>query len=292
MCRRRSIGLKLFHLILPLLFCAGLANAQTTYLGSYTWTSEDWWVGGLSGLEVSENGTRFVAISDHAQLVFGEFGRSQDAITGIQSRKRWLHNESDHRLTEHWADGEGLVMDAAGNFYVSFERHHRVWKYDATPGLPSPLPANPLFETHQTNASLEALAMDGDGAIITIPERSGLERIPYPVYRFKDGEWSVPFTLPRSGKFVVTGADFGPDGRLYILERDNIGFWFRSRIRRFDPDGTNEETVLQTFYGTHDNLEGISVWRDLQNRIRMTLVSDDNFLDIQVTEFVEYSIDS
>jgi len=39
---------------------------------------------------------------------------------------------------------------------------------------------------------------------------------------------------------------------------------------------------------THDNLEGVSVWRDADGALRATLVSDDNFRFLQQTEIVEY----
>jgi hypothetical protein len=113
------------------------------------------------------------------------------------------------------------------------------------------------------------------------------------VYRFKAGKWDIPFSVPRRGRFLIAGADIGPDGRLYVLERD---FWvlggFSSRVRRFEIKGDtleNETEVMRSFAGKHDNLEGISVWRDATG-LRMTLVSDDNFSRLQRTEIVEYRL--
>jgi hypothetical protein len=50
----------------------------------------------------------------------------------------------------------------------------------------------------------------------------------------------------------------------------------------------SEETVLETSLGTHDNLEGVSVWVDTKGRTRLTFISDDNFMPFQKTEVVEY----
>jgi hypothetical protein len=76
----------------------------------------------------------------------------------------------------------------------------------------------------------------------------------------------VPFTIERRGEFLPVGADFGPDGLFYLLERRFLGiFGLQSRVRRFAIDGDTigaEETLLETRPWTHDNLEGISVWRD------------------------------
>ena len=69
----------------------------------------------------------------------------------------------------------------------------------------------------------------------------------------------------RDGDFLVVDADFGPDGKLYVLERDFGWLGFRTRVRRFalGPDGLGDEvTLLETPFGELDNMEGISVWRD------------------------------
>jgi hypothetical protein len=48
--------------------------------------------------------------------------------------------------------------------------------------------------------------------------------------------------------------------------------------------------VLETKTGDFDNLEGISVWRDATGAIRVTMVSDDNFMFFQQTQLVEFSL--
>ena len=67
---------------------------------------------------------------------------------------------------------------------------------------------------------------------------------------------------------------------------------FRTRVRSFDLTGQDERLELQTGIGTHDNLEGIDVWRDAEGRMRVTMISDDNLRPlIQRTEFVDYLLD-
>lgn len=89
------------------------------------------------------------------------------------------------------------------------------------------------------------------------------------------------------------GADIGPDGRFYLLEREFTGVGFRSRVRRFDMSDTaltNEITLIESHLLRHDNLEGISVWRDAAGALRLTMISDDNFNFFQRTELVEYTV--
>src|SRR5690606_34680041 len=98
----------------------------------------------------------------------------------------------------------------------------------------------------------------------------------FPVFRFRNGAWDQPFTLPRRGGFLPVGADIGPDGRFYLLERELSSiFGFKSRVRRFDLSETGltgEVTLLETASGTHDNLEGLAVWRDGAGAIRLTMI--------------------
>ena len=50
-------------------------------------------------------------------------------------------------------------------------------------------------------------------------------------------------------------------------------------------------TLLRTRFGALDNMESLAAWRDPQGRIRVTLLSDDNFFPLQRTMFAEYILD-
>jgi hypothetical protein len=112
------------------------------------------------------------------------------------------------------------------------------------------------------------------------------------VYRRIPGEdWTQAFTMPVDPEFAPVGADFGPDGKLYLLERAiyPFGFYSRVRVMTVEMEGVSGiETVLQTRLGTHGNLEGLSVWQDPAGQIRLTMVSDDNYLPFMRSQLVEY----
>ncbi|MCZ4259274.1 esterase-like activity of phytase family protein [Limimaricola sp. G21655-S1] len=277
-------------MILAALLSGGAPSQQhADYIGSHVWPESEHEAGGFSAIET--DGTGFVAISDRAWIVDGRFIRDAEGrITGVEIlRSEPLRSGREGIMTGHLADSEGLAIGADGRRWVSFEARARV-RSETGPDGPEVLPRPKAFRKMQLNSALEALAVDAAGALYTIPERSGRLDTPFPVYRWKNGRWTVPFTLPRRDSFLVTGADFGPDGKLYVLERDFVGIGFRSRVSRFEADGTGEELLLETAVGVHDNLEGISVWRDDLGRIRLTMVSDDNFRFFQTTEFVEYAL--
>ena len=268
------------------------SQQQADYIGSYVWPESAHRSGGFSAIETEADGLGFITVSDRARMIDGRFERDAEGrITGIDiARSEPLRSGREGIMTAHLADSEGLTIGADGRRWISFEGKARV-RSETGPDGPEVLPRPEAFPHMQFNSALEALAVDEAGALYTIPERSGRIDKPFPVYRWKDGQWTIPFSLPRRDNFLVTGADFGPDGRLYLLERDFAGIGFRSRVRRFAPDGTGEEVLLETGVGVHDNLEGISVWRDDLGRIRLTMVSDDNFRFFQRTEFVEYALD-
>lgn len=271
-------------------------NLPTGYVGSYTWVSGDARMGGMSAIEMDATGTAFVALSDRGGWTRGRLSRDADgSITGIEAEPvRLLLANENKPLSWARSDSEGLAVAADGTAYVSFEGVARVLRYRDIAGLAENLPTPPAFRAMQRNSSLEALAIGPDGALYTLPERSGGESKPFPVFRFRDDKWSQPFTIARRGSFLPVGADFGPDGRLYLLERQFRGIMgFASRVRRFTlgPAGiTAEETVLETRPGQHDNLEGIAVWRDGTGAIRLSMISDDNFRFFQRTEIVEYRL--
>lgn len=294
----RAVLIALVALVPALGLAAALAGGgndtpRVQYLGSFTWRMDDAAFGGFSGLEVSDDGGAFLALGDRSVIVSGRFERSGDRIAGVlPGPLRDLPGTKGQVLPESHFDAEGLALRPDGRVFVSFEGRHRVWSYPTLDAAQA-LPDSPYFRGFQPNAGLEALAIDEFGWLYAMPERSGRLTNPFPVYRLRKGQWEIPFRLPRHGGFLPVGADFGPDGRLYVLEREFTGLGFRSRVRRLTIGPVRidqDDTLLETPTGRHDNLEGLAVWRDSADRIRLTMISDDNFRFFQRTEFVEYAV--
>jgi hypothetical protein len=267
------------------------ARPQPGWLGTYVWSESREDFGGFSGLELGPDGLGFAALSDRANLVNGRLSRGADGVVdgvAITSFAPVL-GPGGGELGRSRGDSEGLAIAPDGAIYTSFEGDARV-RVEARDGLPPALlPSHPDFARLRENNALEALAIDGDGRLWTIPEWPPEGNAAFPVYRLDGTEWTIPFRLPLRDGFSVTDADVGPDGRLYVLERDFTGLGFRSRLRRLNLDGTGEETLFTTATGTHDNLEGLEVWRDAEG-LRATMISDDNFRFFQETQLVDYRL--
>lgn len=285
---------QMIRYLLIMLCCATPVSAQhLEHVSSIELQSNQENFGGLSGLHVFDGGETFLAISDAGRFLRGKLTRTNGKLSGGSLGQLInMIGVDGTRYSGLNADSEGLALDAAGNIYVSYESNHRVRKFEDVDKPALSIPKADAFKTLQRNSSLEALAAAPDGTLYTLPERSGdLER-PFPVWRFANGKWREYAKIPRRGRFLTVGADIGPDGRFYLLERDFRGLLgFGTRVRSFEmtPKGLQDEkNLLQSGLGEHDNLEGISVWQDETGSLRVTMVSDDNFQFFQTTELVEY----
>ena len=274
----------------------GLAIDTTpaTFLSSYHWTKEREGFGGYSGITLTPDGSGFVILSDRAHVIEGTIFRHNDRIIGIRSSETtWLDFPDALFDNSPARDTEGLARDSDGRLYFSLESDNRIIRQN-TDGTWSALPANPAIDALPANRGLEALAIGPDSAVYAIPEVSDDLQTPFPVFRYRSGDgWDTPLSVTRSGGWLPVGADVGPDGRLYVLERGFAGFGFSSRVRRFDLSSSGAldgEVLLATETRQHDNLEGLSVWAASDGSLRLTMVSDDNFLFLQKTEIVEYAL--
>ncbi len=274
---------------------AARSAGPAVFVSRLVWTMDDPAFGGWSGLEVSADGDSFTAVSDRGWITEGRFrrGASGRLIAVDAAPIRRLDDTPDRFIGQEVRDAEGLAVSPAGRVFVAFEGVRRVIAYpDARGQNPVVLPIYRDFIGLAPNTSLEALAIGPDGALYTLPEAVHGDG-PFPVFRFDGRRWQVFARVSDlQDGFAPVGADIGPDGRFYLLERKfrrDVGF--ASRVRRFEltAEGLGGETLLlRTRPGTHDNLEGLAVWRDPAGRLRLTMVSDDNFGRWQNTEIVEY----
>ncbi|WP_146347107.1 esterase-like activity of phytase family protein [Phaeobacter marinintestinus] len=267
---------------------------RAEYLGSYEWTGAGGWFGGFSAIELDPDGLGLFALTDRGFFARALIDREAGLIADITVDEWWwLRSSTGGRLSKGITDAEGLDIEPDGTMHISFEGSHRVATYDTPDSAAQVRSRAATFAGMGANKSLEALAQDDQGRLYTLPEGSRDAHGGIPVYRLENDRWTVPFSLPSSRGFQPVGADFGPDGRFYLLERGFSVIGFRTQLRRwsFGADGPEAEaTLIRTAFGTHDNLEGLSIWRDEVGILRATMISDDNFKSFQRTEIVEYAL--
>ncbi len=241
---------------------------------------------------MAPDGGSAVALGDRAGFVSLRFARADGLISAVEYR--------DARpIKVIGPDAEGLAIAPDGTIYATLEIHPRLLRWRPGQAAPATLPLPSAVKDLSGNAGLEGLAIAPDGALWTLPEAADWSG-DYPLWRRGSDEWERVGGIPGGGRLPVlgyraVGLDFDDRGRLYLLERRvSLKIGFQSRIRRLTLDAGNRidgiETLIETEPRQHDNLEGISAWRDPAGRLRLTLVSDDNYLFFQATQFVEYAV--
>jgi hypothetical protein len=258
--------------------------------------------GGWSGFDVSADGGTFWAVTDRGYRVQGALRREDGRLVGIDAGPATRLAPLRRQSAPEPADSEGLDAGGPdGAVTVSHEGWTRLRVYRPGERHATWVRDLPDWARFPKNAGLEALARDGAGRVFTLPERPTAPGGTFPLLRYDPrpnwaaGTWDVAAHITADGGWAAVGADFGPDGAFYLLERQIVPPGFRSRIRRFDladapsdPLPSLRGTVIyRSPFGRHGNLEGIGIWRDRAGRLRATMVSDDNGLRLMRGEIVE-----
>jgi hypothetical protein len=186
-----------------------------------TWRENHPDFGGFSAVEVLDEGSRFVAVTDRGYWATGEMQREDGRLVGIvMTGIGPLLGVRGAPLTGRDADAEAIARGPDGAFYLAFEAHHRIRRYPEIGGPAEHVEGHPDFPRLQTNSGLEALAIDAQGTIYAIPERSGALDRPFPVFRKRDGRgtgsfrWSArassssqaPISAPTAGSTSSSGS--------------------------------------------------------------------------------------
>lgn len=250
-------------------------------------------IGGISSLEWHDG--LLYAVSDDGKWLTIEPDEFDGRLIDVLAITRGdLNDERGRRLRDKEdADAEAITRDAAGNWLVSFERRHRVWRYDDLAegaGVDLEYPPSILFGA-QGNSGIETLAQAGD-KLLVCGEWAGTDRenCSFVV----DGgevafEVAPPPELAEQGG-VPTDAACGTDGTCYILFRSYVqGQGNRAAIVAELAEGGNETVATLLPPLTLDNFEGLAL-REQFGKTFLYLASDDNFSENQRTLLMKFEI--
>lgn len=264
--------------------------------------------GGLSGLRIERDGSRFLAVSDSGRWLRGRIVYSAATPSGIAEAEMapMLGADGARLAARGWWDTESLATDDVGNVYVGIERVHRIVKFDfAKNGFKArgvPIAVPPEFKNMPSNKGIEALALAPKdhplaGTLIAISE-ADLDAAGNIRAYFLGGPAPGTFAVKRTDEFDVTDATFLPGGDLLILERRFS--WLRGaavRIRRIAAGALRPGAIVdgeQLLYGDInqevDNFEGLGVHRTAAGETVLTIISDNNFSPLQRTLLMQFTL--
>ncbi|MCH8490437.1 MAG: esterase-like activity of phytase family protein [Oceanicaulis sp.] len=282
---------------------------QLTYRGGLVLTSPDPAFGGFSALELNEDGTRLLAVSDRGQWLVADIIHDADGAPLALDKARMapLRDFDGAPFQGRWADAEGLAHWSDGVYLVSFERHHRVesyilgedWSLIGSANA-TRLPPPPGAETLADNGSLEALAVQSGAAWVGVEYPRGVTGV-HTVFRYDlsdPGAGATEHAIQLAPGFGLVAFAEPGDGQLIAVQR----FWHRDIGNRIRISRISEAAILDprnrpagellaeiTPDMTVDNIEGAAVV-SIDGRQRLYLISDDNFSATQRTLLMSFDL--
>jgi hypothetical protein len=263
--------------------------------------------GGLSSLRLDASGERLIAASDRGRWFTGRIvyrGKEMVGLTEVETAP--MLGADGRTLASHgWFDTESMARD--GNWiYVGIERANRIVRFDfgrnglraraETVLAPADIRKLPY------NSGLEALVavpkgLPLAGSLIAISER-GLDGDGNIKAYLIGGPSPGMFAVRRTESFDISDAALLPGGDLLLLERkftmmNGIGIRIRRIARATIALGAvvDGPSIFDADLGQEiDNFEGLDVHVTAEGDTVLTLVSDDNFLAIQRTLLLQFTL--
>lgn len=303
------------------------AVGQLIYRGGLVLRGGPVGFGGLSAIDISDDGTRLTALSDNGawytlQLTYGAAGAAAgDVVAARHLATARLTDQQGRPLQgKRGSDAEGLARLAGGELVVSFERDHRLLRYPpAEPPFsrpPTALVRPPGLERAPSNSGAEALTELADGRLLVIAEDLAAEDLAAEDLAAEapavdgsavgkigaawigDGRTWTRLGYRLTPPFKPTGAALLPDGDVVVIERSfSIFTGVMMRLVRIGagtlipgaPISGRELARLQPPQ-TVDNFEGVAARRGDNGETLLYLVSDNNFSALQRTLLMVFEL--
>ncbi len=274
------------------------------YVGGVELTSGNTDFGGLSGLSVTPDGQSITAVSDRGFWFTARLTRdARGELTGVRDTALFPIRDRDGdpvaiRTQTH--DAEALAREG-DTMIVSFERRHRLWRYDARTletARADVLPTPPGLIGARINGGIEALAVLGPGRYLAVAEELETPDGNLRGWLFDDGAWRELAYEQQPG-WKPTDFTLLPDGDVLATERhfSRLG-GFTSQIRRIPrasiaPGALLQGKVIAEFAAPvlTDNFEGLANFRGADGHIYLLVVSDNNFTPLQRTVLLQFRLE-
>lgn len=269
------------------------------YRGGLHLISDDDRFGGFSGLLVSEDGNRLVALTDRGARLYANLQYDgKGTLTGLDNIDMGALAGPDGRPLQgkEWSDAEALAPGTLGEIIIAFERRHRIWGYEANSPLPFDLHQPDELSAAPKNKGIEALALLPDQRLFALTEGFG---DPMGVLGWVSHEegWSV-LTYELDGGFQPTGAATLPSGDVIVIERLNSvreNWAARLKVisgRTIQPGASLKgETIAELRPPLNvDNFEAVSAIKGQNGETLIYILSDDNFRPQQRTLLMMFAL--
>lgn len=269
-----------------------------TWRGGIELSSPSRHFGGWSGLRVSPDGTRLLAVSDAGVWMRGDIAYEKSKPIGLErtfiAPLKALSGQKLRRTRDRDAEAIALLSGTlkSGKALIAFEQNDRVGIFAIAKGqLKKParyLKLPSLVRNKLGRDGVEALTVFKGGrykgAILFFLEETKDARGDHHGWLMHKGRAS-PIWLKDIGGFAVTDCVGLSDGSIVVLERRfRWSEGVKMRLRRLKGADIKPgarlvgETLLEADMGYQiDNMEGVAAHRDENGTTVLTLISDNNF---------------
>ena len=202
--------------------------------------------GGFSGLALSADGNRLLAVSDEGWWLTARLLYDNDNLAGLADpfMAPLLDRSGKRAASKRGRDAEALTLLRPGlldgRVAVGFERRPRVELFDLgkdkLAARPVVVPSPSAIRAGPENAELEGLAFIAEGpmadSFIAISERQLDDKGNIRGWVFGRNRTTFGFTVTRLADFDVTDVAIMPGGDLLLLERSFNGLFPGLSLRR------------------------------------------------------------
>lgn len=282
---------------------------RVRFRGGLVLRSTDPAFGGFSGLEISPNGQKLLAVSDAGAWLKARLNYRGRRPAGIASASIGpilaLGNKRLRRNRDRDAEAVRLLRGNldTGVVLVGFENNQRIGFFKLAAGqVRSPQRYLRPPVRLRVNKGIEATGVvkagPFKGAIVAFAERT-LDRNGHHRGWFWHGGKVHALALTNVRGFDITDIAGAPDGGLYVLERRfRWSEGVKMRIRRIDrrrikPGALLAGDILLSadLASEIDNMEGLAVHRDAAKKTVLTVISDNNFNNfLQRTILLQFEV--
>lgn len=284
------------------------------YRGGLFLKSRDRRFGGLSGLIVSDDGKRLLAVSDAGYWFSAELRYRNGRLADLRKAELapLLDRDGTPLAGKTESDAEALARASEqglrGDVYVSFERDNRIWLYpfgrDGFAARPEEVPAHLDIPKNIVSGGIKGLAQLDANTLLAVSEdvrdRMGDHMgwlIPVPAQVGRGG-YGVVF-LKSVRDYRITDLAPLPNGDVLVLARSfslerGAGMQLR-RVKRADI------APLKVFRGealaeldvrySIDNMEAVAARKGVNGETLIYVLSDDNYNGLQRTVLLMFALE-
>ena len=259
--------------------------------------------GGFSAVEVSPDGRRLWALSDQGRVLTGRLRYDEDGrLLGLEGTALEPLLDTDGRpVAGSRRDAEGLARLPDGSFVISYEWRHRLTLHGAALADTAAiqLPAPPDLRRLESNRGIEAVTVLADGRLLMLGETGLLGEVAAFPGWLSDSDGWFRFAYLAARGYRPTGAATLPTGDVVVIERrDPVLILTGGRIVLVPHEALRGGRSVGGMElgrlvppALNANYEGIAAWQDADGRVRLLVISDNNFLSVQRTLLLQFIIE-